>query len=107
MRVGRLAFGLGEEGGEDAVRLGVPRLLLRHHRRQCNECATALRLGTVQSHQMLRRFTCGGPKRPAYQAIEELGRVIGPVLDHLNLYGRFELDMARHLDLGQEPSSMP
>ncbi|WP_347622882.1 Tn3 family transposase [Nonomuraea sp. B1E8] len=34
--------------------------------------ATALRLRTAESHQMLRRFTRGGPKHPTYQAIEEL-----------------------------------
>lgn len=28
--------------------------------------ATALRLGTAEAEQVLRRFTCGGPKHPTY-----------------------------------------
>ncbi|WP_017586327.1 Tn3 family transposase [Nocardiopsis ganjiahuensis] len=37
---------------------------------------TALRLGTTEAEQVLRRFTRGGPQHLTYQAIEELGRVV-------------------------------
>ena len=36
--------------------------------------ATALKLGTAEAQQLLRRFTRGGPKHPAHQAMQELGR---------------------------------
>jgi len=37
--------------------------------------ATALKLGTAEAQQLLRRFTRGGPRHPAHQAMDELGRV--------------------------------
>ena len=50
--------------------------LIGRHYDQLVKYATALRLGVAEAEQVLRRFSRGGPKHPAHQALEELGKAV-------------------------------
>jgi TnpA family transposase len=49
--------------------------LIRHHYDEMVKFATALRLGTAETEEILRRFTRNGVQHPTYTVLLELGKV--------------------------------